>query len=419
VRQNGAEFYSWNGGNHWTLHNNAINHVPGWHQNKTLEPTMSGIMKAAAGINSASLFDDGPGWAGSGPVTITVYARGNLASAVTVTVSSSNGGTLSKTQLTIPAGANGQDTFTFTPAANSVTTLTYAATGGLAPPPPRKIYSLSDPAAYAATSLTDAALAIIAKYSACKWELADGFTDYMLGTPAAAGQPVRAISDSGYGSSVGNAMEMVNWINDSAGMGSLTVPVMRVTNGRKNSDHAGANTTGFWCRKTVPLAEVQPNPRNRVPYDLQDPHFIIAAVSVPGLNNTGILFQASNSGVLYASELRFSNSQPQARCVDSTGREVVLTSPTRLAADQPAVVTFTSAPGAQRFRVNSALVGSGSETFVTCPLDQLMIGWGYQEYFPRVGFGGNVYAVVTGRGAPTSAELGVLERYLATTAGIG
>jgi endoglucanase len=121
---------------------------------------------------------------------------------------------------------------------------------------------------------------------------------------------------------------------------------------------------------------------------------------------------------VYASELTFSNSQPQARCADRNGTSVVLTSPTRLVANTPAVVTFTSAPGAQRLRVNSALVGSGSATFASSPLDQLMIGWGYQEYFPRAGFGGNVYAVVTGKGAPSSAELGVLERYLGTTAGI-
>jgi endoglucanase len=418
ARQNGAEFYSWNGGAHWTLHNNPINHVPGWHQNKTLEPTMSGIMKTSAGINIATLFDDGPGWAGSGPVTITVYARGNLPSAVTVTVSSSNGGTLSKSTLTIPVGANGQDSFTFTPVANSVTTLTYSASGGLAPPPPRKVYSLADPAAYAATSLPDAAMAILAKYSACKWELADGYTDYMLGSPAAAGQPVRAISDSGYGSSVGNAMEMVNWTNDSSGMGSMTVPVMRVTNGHKNSDHSAANTTGFWCRKTVPLAEVQPNPRNRAPYDIQDPHFTIAAVSVPGSGNNGVVFQASNSGVLYASELLFSNSRPRAKCVDRDGRVADLISPTALVPNTPAVVTFTSAPGAQRLRVNSTQVGSASQTYAASPLDQLMIGGGFQEYFPRAGFGGNVYAIVTGKGAPTAAELAVLERYVGSTAGI-
>ena len=115
----------------------------------------------------ATLFDDGPGYAPAGtPLTITVYARGNLAQPVVLTVASNKGGTFSKTRLTIPAGANGQDSFTYTPAANQVATLTYTSDGQLAGqvPPPRKVFSLTDPVAYAATSLADAALAIIAKY---------------------------------------------------------------------------------------------------------------------------------------------------------------------------------------------------------------------------------------------------------------
>ena len=421
ARQNGVEFYSWNGGSHWLSHNTPINMVPGWHQNKTLEPQMSGPMKQSAGIALGTLFDDGPGWAPAGsPITVTVYSRGNLAVPATLTLSSSNGGSFSKTQLTIPAGANQQDTFTFSAAANTVTTLSYTATsGGLAPPPPRKVYSLVDPVAFAATSLPDAAMAIIAKYSACKWNLSDGFTDYELGSAAAAGQPVRAISDSGYGSSVGNAMEMVNSINiDSAAMGNLTVPTLRVTNGRKNSDHSALNTTGFLCRKMIPFPGVMPNPRNQAPYTVGDPHFTIAAVSVPGPSNSGLVFQASVPFNVYSSELRFSNSQPQARCSDQVGGLVTLTSPVPLAPNAPAVVSFTSAPGAQRLRVNSAVVGSAAATFSNSPFDQLLIGWGFAASFPQSGFGGNVYSVITGKGEPTPAELAVLERYLGSTAGI-
>jgi endoglucanase len=212
---------------------------------------------------------------------------------------------------------------------------------------------------------------------------------------------------------------MINWLNESPSMGNMRPPVMRVTNGRKHTDHAGADTAGFWCRKTQPVPEVQANPRNRVPYDLQDPHFTIAVVSVPGLTNTGIVFQAGHPHWMHTSEITFSNSQPQARCTDRFGLEVVLTSPTRLATNTPAVVTFSCAPGAQRLRVNSSLVGSGSATFGASPCDQLLIGWGYRQYYPQMGFGGSIYAVVTGRGSPTSAELSVLERYLGTTAGIG
>jgi endoglucanase len=420
ARENNVAVYSWNGGAHWALHNFPINHVPGWHQNKTLEPVMSGHMKAAAGIVSATLYDDGPGAnLAGGPVTITVYARGNLGAPVSLNVSSNNGGIFSKTQLTIPAGANGQDTFTFTPGANRVTTLSYTTASGLTPPPPRKVFSLNDPVAYAAaTSLSDAALAIIAKYSACKWEMADGYTDYMLGAPAADGQQVRAISDSGYGSSLGNAMEMLNWVNDSPGMGGMVPPVMRVTNGRKNTDHDGANIHGFWCRKAMPT-ELNLRPRNRAPYDITDPHFAIAAASVPGTFNNGVLFQASHGGAAYGSELRFSNSQPQARWRDNFGLEVVLTSPTRLAANAPAVLSLTSQSGAQRLRVNSAVMGTASiPVFSSSTYDQMLIGWGFQQHFPVLGFRGNVYSVITGKGVPTDSEMAVLERYLGTTAGL-
>ncbi|UUZ71441.1 hypothetical protein LP415_20825 [Polaromonas sp. P1(28)-8] len=286
--ESGCEIYSWMGGNHWPIRNYAINHVPGWHQNKTLEPLVSGVLKASAGIEQALLFDDGLGYALAGaPLTITVYARGNLGRPVSVLVTSKGRGTLSKSRLTLPAGPNGQDSFSYTPADNEVATLTYASAGQWTGPlpPPRKVFSLADTVAYATTSLADAAMAIIAKYGACKWELADGHTDYLLGAPAAAGQVVRAISDSGYGSSPGNAMEMINWTNkDSSAMGAMSLPVMRLTNGRKNSDHTAPDTFGFWCKKSAPAAGVQPRPKNRVPYNLEDAHFALACVSIPGEN---------------------------------------------------------------------------------------------------------------------------------------
>ncbi|HXD40720.1 MAG TPA: cellulase family glycosylhydrolase [Ramlibacter sp.] len=423
ARQSGVEVYSWGGGNHWDFHNHTITHVPGWHQNKTLEPPMSGPMKAAAGVALATLFDDGPGWAPDGTaVTITVYARGNLANPVTLTVSSNNGGTLSKSTLSIPAGPNGQDTFTYTSASNRVATLTYASSNAPNVPPPRKIYSLSDPVAYAATSLTDAAMALIAKYAACKWELADGYTDYMQGVPAGAGQVVRAISDSGYGSSPGNAMEMINWTNTEGGsaMGTMVPPVMRVTNGKKNSDHSAFDTHGFWCRKSLAVAGLTPKARNLVPYNIADPHFAIAAVSVPGVANNGVVFQASNAVGAFASELGFSNSQPAARWVDSTGTSQVLVSPTRLAANAPAVISFTSSGLAQQLRVNSAVAASGAVTLHSNQFgfDQFLLGWGFLNFFPRDGFGGNIYSAITGKGTPTADEMQVMERYVGSTAGI-
>jgi hypothetical protein len=378
-------------------------------------------MKAAAGIDSATLYDDGPGYAPAGTaVTITVYARGNLVNPVYVTVTSNNGGTLSKSVLTIPAGANGQDSYTYTSASNRVATLSYSTSqlGGRVPPA-RKVFSLTDPVAYVATSLSDAALAIIAKYSACKWEMADGYTDYLQGVPAADGQRVRAISDSGYGSSPGNAMEMLNWINKDMGpAGSMEAPVMRVTNGRKNTDHSYWDTFGLWCKKSDSTPGIQANPRNRVPYNVNDSHFAIAAVSVPGTYNTGTVFQASKAESSHLAELGFAGSQPVAKWIDAGGQTVQLTSSTRLVANTPTVMAMTSVPGAQRLRVNSAVTGSSSATMGSGSCTQMMIGWGYVNYYPRGGFGGSIYSVITGKGAPTAGELVVLERYLASTAGI-
>jgi len=292
-----------------------------------------------------------------------------------------------------------------------VTTLSYSVlSGGAAAPAARKVYSLADPVAYAATSLPDAAMAILAKYGACKWAMADGYTDYLLGAPAAAGQPVRAIADSGYGSSPGNAMEMLNWMNNERDPG-VAVPIMREVNGHRCTDHSAPNTSGFWCRKSIPLAGVQPNPRNRMPYGLGDPHFAIAAVSVPDAGRTGLVFQASRASGSQAMELALVASRAQARWTAETG-PVTLTAPVGLAANVPAVLTLTSSPGAQRLRLNSQDVAAASTSFAASPFDQMLIAGGFLSFAPREGFGGTVYAVVSGRGAPSAAELGVLERYL-------
>ncbi|MFL6692310.1 MAG: glycoside hydrolase family 5 protein, partial [Ramlibacter sp.] len=242
--QNGSEIQSWMGGSHWSARSHGINHIPGWHQGRTLEPLVGGVMKSVAGIDRATLFDDGGGWSENGqPVTVTVYARGNLASASTLTVTSDVGGTFSKRTLVIPAGANGQDSFTFVPPANTAATLSY--TGAAQVPPPRKVYSLTDPVAAAATNLEAAGRAILARYSASLWNLADGATDFLLGRAAGEGDPVRAVSDSGYGSSAGNAMEMLNWFNqDTAGMGPLQPPVMR-TAPRPHADLGAVGSTGL------------------------------------------------------------------------------------------------------------------------------------------------------------------------------
>ena len=61
---------------------------------------------------------------------------------------------------------------------------------------------------------------------------------------------------------------------------------------------------------------------------------------------------------------------------------------------------------------------SASGSFQASAFDQLLIGWGFTEFYPRDMFNGSIYSVITGKGAPTLSELAVLERYLGSTAGI-
>ena len=413
--RNGVEVYSWMGGNHWPIRSHALGHVPGWHQNKTLEPLVSGVMKASAGIAQATLFDDGPGHARSGtPVTITVYARGNLARPLCIAVTVKGRGKLDKDELTIPAGPNGHDSYTYTPAENQVAVLSYACIEqrGQQVPPARKVYSLTDPVAHASTSLGNAAMAIIARYGACKWDLTDGYTDYMLGTPAANGQVVRAVADSGYGSSPGNAMEMINWTNkETPAMGRMSLPVLRVAQGRKSSVHE-TNTFGFWCKKSVPEADMRPNPANRVPYNIEDRYFAIAAVGIAAKSTSGLVFQASQAEENHACDLGFSNGHPMVRWEDAKGQKVELTAPDKLMPNKLSVLSFTCAPDEQALRVNSELVESASATFAPGQFSQMLIGWGFRSYYPQEGFTGNIHAVITGKGVPTAKELAILERYL-------
>jgi hypothetical protein len=416
--RNGVEVFSWMGGSHWPIRNHPIHHVPGWYQDRTLVPAVAGPMLQAAGIARATLYDDGPGWAPPGqPVTLTVTARGHLAQPLALTVASDAGGSISKTALTIPAGANGSDSFSFTPQPGKVATLRYtAAAGGIEVPPPRRVYALADPLAHAGSQLAEAAHAILARLGASKWEMAHGFTDFVLGAPAQDGQPVRAVADSGFGSSVANAMEMLAFFNtDGPAHGDWKMPLLRQVGGRKALDCTAERSVGLWCKKTVPQPRVQPHPRNRVPYDLQDAHFALAAIRVPGAT-TGVVFQASQAEQPFTSELALERGQPQAKWIDARGQQVVLTASRALEPQQPAVLALTSAPGAQVLRVNGELAGRASASFAPSTFAQMLIGWGFTSYFPREGFRGQVFAAIAGKGRPSEEELRVLERYLASLA---
>jgi endoglucanase len=419
---NKVEVCSWGGGSFWAYRSKQINQAANWHQNRTMDPVQAGPMKQVMGVWNASIFDDvATRDAATGAVTVTVYARGSLQTAVTLLVSSNNGGTFSKTTLTIPAGANGKDSFTFTPA-GGVTTLHY--TSAFAPnvPPDRKVYFLTDTevAALAATNLADAAMAILAKYSACKWELADGFTDYMQGVPSVTGQPIRALAESGFGSSPGNPMEMLNWFSTGPNQNQFSVPVMQVVNGHRCADLRAPNAFGLWCHKQLREPTQQPKAVNVVPYHIDEPHFAIAAISVPNTGGNGAVFQASTGEHVTLAELAIVNGRPAARWVDQNNVKIAVTSPTALTPDQPAVISLLGAQGNQRLRVNSAQQGTAAATLQSTPLgfDQLLLGSGFVSHFPTQSFGGFLFSAVTGKGNPSVTEMTILEKYLATTAGV-
>jgi hypothetical protein len=426
AHDSGCEIYTWMGGSHWQIRNYAINQVPGWHQNKTLEPLVAGVLKEAAGINAAMLFDDGPVYGNAGEaLPVTVHARGNLSKPLGLTITTTGGGKLQKSRITIPAGANGRAGFIYIPAADEFATLRYAVDGGpkQSPqlPPPRRVSSIANPVAHAENNLADAAMTVLGKYSASKWDMADACTDYVLGRPAAAGQAMRAVADSAYGSSPSNTMEMLNWFNnDSLAMGAPPLPILRATRqAQQYADLSAPGTVGLWCKKTLPVALIQPRPKNRAPFDLQDEHFVIAAVTVVSKDCSGIVFQASQAEAGQTSELAFSNGRPQARWVEAKGRKVVITGDKRLTLNQPCLLALTSAKGAQTLRVDGVEVASASAIFAPAFFAQMLIGWGFLNFYPVPGFQGHVYAVIAGKGNPSAAELAVLEHYLAGRAGIG
>lgn len=422
AKANNVEVFSWAGGSHWQHRGQHVTHIPTWHQNKPAESQQAGAMMAVAQSWNASIFDAGSGWSQAGaPVTITVYARGALQQSVTLTVSSDNGGSFSKTTLTIPAGANGSDSFTFTPKANAVTTLSYTSTSAPNVPPPRKVYSLTDPVT-ASASLEDRAMALLAKYAAAKWDMDDGYTDPLYGVPCTNGSELRAVSDSGYGSSVGNEMEMVNWFNTGPGMGPFVTAKTTTVGTRKAADLTNPDYTvqvfGLWCRKRLAIPQTpdtrftaDPNPREVVPYGLNDPQFTIAAISVPSATTSGVIFQASSADYGHLAALELKAGKPQARWVDTAGVETTVPALTALAPNTPTTVALLSTGSAQTLRVGSA----ANATAVTLPaaqFDQLLLGSGFSYDYPQPGFGGYLVAAVTGRGTPSPAEMAVMESFL-------
>ena len=158
-----------------------------------------------------------------------------------------------------------------------------------------------------------------------------------------------------------------------------------------------------------------------MPYRIDEPHFAIAALAIPDAGRNGAVFQASTGEHITLAEIAVLNGRPAARWVDRNNVKVAVTSPTALNPNEPAVISLLGAQGNQRLRVNSTPMGTPTTaTLQSTPLgfDQFLLGSGFVSHYPTQSFGGYLFSTITGKGNPSTAEMTILEKYLASTAGL-
>lgn len=263
----GMEVYGWMAGDHWPIHGHPINYVPGFYQNKPVEPKVGGVMKNSMGLQLYTLFDSSQSYSnGAGVVTVTLFARGFVASPVTINLTRSAGtGTLSAASVQLPAGANPQVSFTYTAVANEKATITYS--GPSQVPPARDIYSYTDPVTLASTNLVNAGRTLIAKYNCAEWLAANAMTDYVganAGVAAPTGGFVRAIANSGVCDGPDNTFGMLNWHRTGTDFGTMTPPVLAVDGGARKRLDTVVATQNNWGSQMAQAVSPQLGNLNKV-----------------------------------------------------------------------------------------------------------------------------------------------------------
>jgi endoglucanase len=420
ARSNGVEVYSWMGGAHWPIRAYPINHVPTWHQGQVALPQVAGPMLGAMGRQAGALFDEGPCVVSPGVSSArSVRFRGYLSSSLTVGLSISGGGSLSSSSVVLPAGFNTSASYQCSCPQNSVCEISFAVgSGAFAPPKPRKIFAGVDPGSLASAGSPLAFDAALAKYSACRWDMKDAYTEVGPGSPCQAGSAIRAVHDSGYGSSLDNPQEMLNWLpvdfpSMSAG---ISMPKWSNVSGGAMMDLSGSGSVGLWCKKSIPNAQSNPKPKNRVTFSLEDNHF--CAVAIQTGYGDGVIFQTGHSEGLYLAELSMVGGRVQARWLDAAGKEVVIASNSGLSAGQKAVVSMGSSGGRQWLRVGAVEQGAAYGNFAASPCSQMLIGWGFVSYYPRGSFGGGVFGALAGKGTVSQGDMAIMEKGLAAMGSI-
>jgi hypothetical protein len=380
------------------------------------------LLLGALGTNSAVVFDEGGNYStGGAAVTRTVQARGNLTSSVTITVASDNGGTFSKTSLTLAAGVDSTDSFTFTPTANSKATLTYTRTGGGQAPPPCTVYAYTDPVTLASTNLPDAAKTILAKYNAACWLAKDALKEFMTPAAAAVGDYVRGIDNSGFGSTVESPMEALCWLNQDAPVSGIEVPPKYAVDSSSLPvvDFSVYGRRGLLCKKAIPTStssETYQYPTNKMPFALKDAHFMLACFAITTAGVDGTLVAAQEMTAAQHSAIKVVGPNVVAEQTDINGASVStgLSAPAR---NTPTTTALVSSGSTLRMRVNGTNSSSVSTSgLAASPFGSAGLGYGYWNYFPQQSIQGQFYGWILGAGNPIDTELAVLENYLKTFA---
>jgi endoglucanase len=422
---NNVEFYGWMSGNHWPVRSFPLSECPQWYQNRTVEPLAWGFLKAGGAAFNYSLvniFDSAEAsYVLSGnQVLVTVQARGYTSTPINLTVASDNGGSFSKTALTLAAGANSSDSFSFTPAADRVTTLSYTRTGGGQVPPPRKVYSVIDPVSLAATNLTNGARAILAKYKAAIWLASDAYTDFLEtdAVPSPNGGKVRAISDSGFGSTLDNPLEMIQFANEDVPSHDWQAAPVAATdpNGvRYVNFEATGVTRGLWCRKRKPgldQSEYDPFPLNRNPADLNTPLFIVTGIRVTNQFAGGRIAEVNDSQGSTRVSLNLNGAKPMMEFMNDSFTTIGnATSANAMSLNLPHVVSLKSKSGAQSMRLDRTTVATTAFALPANTCDSVQLGGGMESYYPASNMSGGMYLAILGIGDIAANELDIVEQY--------
>lgn len=414
--RHGVDVLAWAAGSHWPVRHHPIHQVPGWLQDRTLVPAVSGALLAAAGREQAVLYDQVAPPAADGSVAVTVRVRGALAQPLVLALEATQGRVEPDT-VQLPAGANGSVSLRCHPAADRVMRLHYRAPDrppGVPLPPGRRIpgAGVAEPQA--------AARSLMARWGASCWRAADAWTDYVGGAPARPGEVVRAIADSGFGGRVDRPMEMVCSLNTDCppGGGAWQPPRLAARDGLSGLACGDAGRWGLWCRMPTPEAGVLPRPGNRMPFDLQDPQLLMAWL-VPEAGSTGVVLQASQPEGRHLAELALDGGVPQARWVQPDGRQMLLRAPRPLPPGRPVVLAAGSGPDGAWLRVGGERVAAAGQQLSAGVFTQLLLGWGFVHWWPQPGFRGLLLAALAARAEPDAQALDLVERHLASAASGG